>query len=176
MNDRAEVIKVIVVGDGAVGKTSIVRRFTTEKFEKTYFPTVGANFYARYALVDNKRIVLQIWDLAGQPRFNEVTQLFFRGARGVVYVFDRTRPITLKNLENWFNRIYNEIGKVPSVVAGNKTDLVRSTNEYDDLAKRFSDIIGAQYFLTSAKEDINIEQLFIALIKSMFQTEKIQLL
>ena len=175
MSTRAEVVKIIVVGEGAVGKTSIVKRFTTETFDKLYLPTVGANFYARHATVDGKRIVLQIWDLAGQPRFSEVTQLFFRGAKGVVYVFDRTRPLTLRNLENWVRRIHNEIGNVPSVIAGNKSDLVSSLNEYDDFAKQLGESLGAPYFLTSARENVNIERLFLELVKLIFKSNNIEL-
>ncbi|MGQ4832852.1 MAG: GTP-binding protein [Candidatus Asgardarchaeia archaeon] len=176
MSGKPEPIKVIVVGDGAVGKTSIVKSFTTKEFDKLYLPTVGANFYAKYASVDGKDIVLQIWDLAGQPRFSEVTKLFFRGAKGVIYVFDRTRPITLRNLENWMKRIYEEIGAVPSVIAGNKSDLVRSINEYDEFAKHLSESIGAPYYLTSARENLNIEQLFLDLIKLIFKSNNVVLL
>ena len=172
-----ERIKIIIVGDGAVGKTSIVSQFAESRFSDEYKLTVGATFASKTVEVDGRIIRLSIWDLAGQPRFDEITQMFFKGARGAAYVFDLQNPVTLKNLTNWYNRVTKETGSIPSVVVGNKLDLVpKEIPDIDNYANKFAQYLQTVYIKSSAKHNINIDAIFKELVSRIFRTRAVKII
>jgi len=171
-----ERIKIIVVGDGAVGKTSIVSQFAESRFSEEYKLTVGATFASKTVEVEGKKVRLSIWDLAGQPRFDEITQMFFKGARGVAYVFDLQKPATLKNLTNWYKRVTKETGNIPAVLVGNKLDLApESIDDVDAYAKQFAQYLQTVYIKSSAKQNINIDVIFKELVSRIFRTKDVKI-
>ncbi|MHA1974545.1 MAG: Rab family GTPase [Candidatus Hodarchaeales archaeon] len=126
--------KVVVIGDGAVGKTSLIEHILGREFHSSYLLTIGANISTYpYTSSSGNLFRFQFWDLAGQTRFDFVRVSFYRGCQAAILVFDVTRPISLKNLMTWQSELFeNARAKVPYVVVGNKSDLEPSYEE-DDL-------------------------------------------
>ncbi|MHA2207219.1 MAG: Rab family GTPase [Candidatus Thorarchaeota archaeon] len=121
--------KIVMLGDGAVGKTALTTRFTQEQFDADYKRTIGSDFAIKRLEVPEKdsSVTLQVWDLAGQPRFEIVRQGFYRGARGGLLVYDVTRRRTFLNAENWKEEAFKNLQReIPLVVVANKVDLVDS--------------------------------------------------
>jgi small GTP-binding protein len=163
-------VKIALVGDKAVGKTSLIRRFVTDQFDDRYLLTLGTKvmrkvvpvpFAARELLVN---VDMAIWDIMGQVGFREITKdAYFFGASGALAVIDLTRRDTLEGLEDWIAAVESVAGKVPVVLAVNKKDLV------DEAAYRAEDIqavanrIGCPHLMTSAKTGENVEVVFRAL-------------
>ena len=172
---KESAVKVILVGDGRVGKTSLVNVLSYSKFSDQYKMTIGATFASKDVYVNGRLVKLSIWDLAGQPRFNEVSRIFIKGAKGVLYVFDLTRKETLRNLLNWYKMVKREVGDIPNVVIGNKIDIVPNTEEFDSFAEKFAEECGGKYIKTSAKQKKNVREAFLTLISLMFSTENVRL-
>ncbi|MHA1940699.1 MAG: Rab family GTPase [Candidatus Hodarchaeales archaeon] len=124
--DKAEYhMKIIVCGTGAVGKTSIVRRFVENKFDFNYLLTIGMEPSNRKLKVNNLLVNLVIFDVAGQERFMTLREVFFRKASAALLVFDLTRPETIDELYDWKKQIDETLGKdsIPIVLIGNKSDI-----------------------------------------------------
>ncbi|MHA1972951.1 MAG: Rab family GTPase [Candidatus Hodarchaeales archaeon] len=170
-------LKIILVGDGAVGKTSIRRRYLGEGFKNDYQMTIGADLASKQSSLiysGGKRIKYLIWDLAGQPRFDSVRKAYYTSAVGALVVFDVTRPESFQNIVMWMNELWrsNGRGPVPLVVLGNKVDLCDdkihciSEEKAKAFVKRLSEISNKYrgfkiyYLPTSAKNGLNIEYAF----------------
>ncbi len=122
---RKRTLKVVLIGDKAVGKTSLCRAYFGETFESQYKFTIGGDFYIRRLEREDEVIVVQIWDLAGQEQFELVRKSYYLGASGIILVFDVTRPDTLANLVNWIQEARECLkgALVPLLIMGNKIDL-----------------------------------------------------
>ncbi|TXT60790.1 MAG: Small GTP-binding domain protein [Promethearchaeota archaeon] len=167
--------KVVIVGDGAVGKTTILKRYVDKKFDRDIKMTVGSDFFVKKIELEkeNADVTLQIWDLAGQQQFSVVRPNFYMGAKGVVYTFDLTRKVTLLNLTKWQKEVENVIGKTPSILVGNKLDLVENKDDefMQEDALQFKKDLGAlEYIETSAKEDIGVSKVFKQLTRKIFNS------
>ncbi|MFX0117620.1 MAG: Rab family GTPase [Candidatus Hodarchaeota archaeon] len=173
------VVKIALLGEGAVGKTSLRQRFMGQGFEQSYSITIGADFASKQVtLSSGKAIKYQIWDLAGQGQFKMIRNMYFKGCMGALAVFDVTRPISLEALEQWCQDFWtlNGAGPRPIVTLGNKMDLVEgaplgttiSMSKGEQFAKILasqSEAFGAKswYFPTSAKTGLNVNEAFIRL-------------
>ena len=166
-------LKIVMLGDGAVGKTSIVQRYMGLGFRPVYLMTIGANFYAReITYYDEKfgklHVTLVVWDLAGQPRFNEVRNQYYKGAKLAIIVFDVSKRETLKSVKKWANEFWNNVKeKFPIILVGNKIDLRESADtvsheEGINLARELSEELGFEvpYVEASAKTGENINEIF----------------
>mmetsp|Transcript_16938 Transcript_16938/g.24481 ORF Transcript_16938/g.24481 Transcript_16938/m.24481 type:complete len:173 (-) Transcript_16938:438-956(-) len=135
---KKQTLKIILLGDSGVGKTSLMNRYSTGKFTGQYKATIGADFLSKELAVttasgEQKRCVLQIWDTAGQERFQSLGVGFYRGADACILVYDITDPQSLENLDHWRSEFLNQVGgglsemasAFPFVVLGNKIDKVR---------------------------------------------------
>ncbi|NXW95326.1 RB18B protein, partial [Alopecoenas beccarii] len=124
MDPAALTLKLLLVGDSAVGKSSLLLRFTDGAFEPRLKPTIGVDFKVKKMVVDGHAVQLAIWDTAGQERFRTLTHSYYRGAQGVVLVYDVTRKDTFAGLEGWLNELETYIAKSNTVkmLVGNKTD------------------------------------------------------
>ena len=125
MSKGSFLVKIVLAGDGAVGKTTLRRRYLGEGFQASYLMTIGADFAVKSVDVGGKLIKFQIWDLAGQPRFQVVREMYYRGALGGLLIFDVTRWDSFKNLPYWLEELWRSNGRgcVPVVLVGNKIDL-----------------------------------------------------
>jgi len=158
--------KICIVGDGGVGKTTILHQYVDRKFVEDTQMTIGTNFFKKNIILKEFDIIikLQVWDLGGQDYFAAVRRNFYDGARGIIYTFDLTRDSTFNNLIEWKNEVNNGLTEdFSSVLVGNKLDLI---NEEDRLIK-LEDILlmkeqlsVSEYFETSAKNNTGIDNAF----------------
>jgi small GTP-binding protein len=167
--------KVCIVGDSEVGKTTLVNQYLKRRFVTEAQRTIGSNFFVKYVKIpDVKRLLtLQIWDLAGQPRFKWVRYAFYKGARGIVYVFDLTRKNTLESLLNWKEEVESKIGVVPNMFVGNKLDLINSENSFistKDINKFKKLLTSIEYNNTSAKLGTKVNDVFSKLALEMYKS------
>ncbi|MHA1298192.1 MAG: Rab family GTPase [Candidatus Helarchaeota archaeon] len=157
-------LKCIVVGDAAVGKTALTVRFAEDTFRDDYKVTIGVDFSIKMMNVYGSKIKLQIWDTGGQEQFSYIRPLYYTGASCGLVVFDKTNKKSFENIEKWINEVYTNRGKIPLIVIGNKDDLpnkVITTEEGTRFAKKF----GTIYFDTSAKSGKYVDLVFKTLIR-----------
>ncbi len=160
--------KVLLLGDGAVGKTSLIRRFVVDQFGDEYIMTIGTKVSKKdLAITDGgvtHLVALTVWDILGQQGYSAVQTTAFQGAKGVLFVYDATRPETRENLERyWMPRVREVLGTVPSIVAGNKVDLVKDRGAAQEELERFAGPFAIPHFLTSAKTGERVEDAFLKL-------------
>ena len=162
MVQREYVFKVVILGDGGVGKTSLVLQYTENQFTGNYIMTIGSNFAVKilHRPEENMKIKLQLWDLAGQLHFKFIRPPFYQGALLSVLVFDLTSRESFENIGLWQSETLKNVGEIPFLLIGNKKDLqserVVSKSEGEELAKE----IGALgYFETSAKTGENLDEM-----------------
>ncbi|MHA2249554.1 MAG: GTP-binding protein [Candidatus Kariarchaeaceae archaeon] len=177
MAERRKIFKIVVLGDGAVGKTALRHRYLGEGFKQSYSMTIGADFAVKRVDLDGKEIVAQIWDLAGQLRFQSVREVYYQGATGGLLVFDITRTATFQSIPNWITELLenNKNKIVPMVLIGNKSDLRESSPEaisYDaglEYAKNLSEWSNFEipYVETSALSGDNVESAFATLLRNI---------
>jgi len=166
--------KVCIVGDSEVGKTTLVNQYLKRRFVADAQRTIGSNFFVKYIKIPNVKhlMTLQIWDLAGQPRFRWVRYAFYKGASGIVYAFDLTRRNTLDNIITWKEEVESKIGVVPNIFVGNKLDLINSENSFinKEEIKHFKETLSASVYLeTSAKLGTNVKDVFDELALEMYK-------
>jgi len=162
--------KVLILGNSQVGKSSILNQFAEGVFSETITPTLGIDYKINQVAVGDKSIKLQIWDTAGQERFKSITENFYKGAQGILLVFDLTDASSFANITTWLKNIYEKAGKnVVVCLVGNKLDLAKKFAEdptkRDQLVREedVNELIkqtGFHYLQTSAKENINIKEAF----------------
>ena len=126
------VFKVALIGDGGVGKTAIRERYLGKNFNPEYLLTIGADFAMCDETINGKPIRYQIWDLAGQKRFDGVREAYYRGCVGALLVYDISRPESFYNMPKWINELWtkNGFGRVPIIVVANKIDLIDHVDSY----------------------------------------------
>lgn len=159
------IAKAVVVGDAAVGKTSLLVRYVKGLFNPTYVLTIGVAFNVKDIVVGDKVLRLQVWDTGGQERFGPIRQLYYRGAKGVLMVYDRSNVRSFERIEYWLNEVRRGCGDVPKVLVGNKADL--STKVPAKQAKAFAKEHSLLFVETSAKDDSNVDFAFSELAKSI---------
>ena len=166
--DTCKIYKILLLGDSAVGKSCLLLRYCDEKFQDLHLATIGLDFRLKTIyLENNKKVKVQIWDTAGQDRFLAITKNYYRGANGILLVFDVTNLSSFEHIKNWIEQIKEEASdKIIIYLVGNKIDCtnrVISNEEGKKLAEEFS----LKYYETSAKNNENVENTFLALIKEI---------
>ena len=165
--------KILLLGDGGVGKTAVVRRFVHNKFESSYLMTIGMEPYTRYETINGVSICYSLWDIAGQDKFKTMRKIFFQGSNGTILVFDLTRRESFENVENWFLESKKEAQDQMIILVGNKNDLsdqiVVSSEEANQKAKELG-CIG--YLETSALTGERVEEAFINLGEQLLLKSK----
>jgi small GTP-binding protein len=162
--------KVVLAGEGAVGKTTLINRFVTGSFSTDYKATIGVQIFSKKLFIKGQEINLQIWDIAGQTLFRKFRTRFFANAKGALLVFDLTVPASLYYLRQWINDIKQITKEIPFVLIGNKNDLtnllsISAEDITEFLMKNNSDV--KAYYDTSALTGENVEQSFHDLVRSM---------
>ena len=161
--------KLSLLGDGGVGKTSIKNRYLTGKFTDKYMTTLGVDFSSHTLKVEDKKVFIAIWDVAGQQVFSSIRKSYFEGSRGGLVVFDVTRLESFENLlEGWINPFYETVpDKPPLIIIANKVDLTEERlvsqetglNYVNELKAKFN-VEHITYLETSAKEGTGISEAF----------------
>lgn len=159
--------KICLVGEKAVGKTSLVRRYVLNMFDDQYITTIGTRVSkkeARVFLPERDLLVdvdMQIWDIMGEKGFRELLkEAYFYGANGILAVADLTRRKTLDDLDDWIDGVEQIVGKVPILIAVNKSDLVSSAQFGERDVEQVARAFDCPYLLTSAKSGSNVEDAF----------------
>ncbi|XP_002732916.1 ras-related protein Rab-23-like [Saccoglossus kowalevskii] len=153
-------IKVVVVGNGAVGKSSMIQRYCKGIFTKDYKKTIGVDFLERQIEISGEEVRLMLWDTAGQEEFDAITKSYYRGAQACVLAFSTVDRASFDAVESWKKKVEDEVGNIPMVLVQNKIDLVDNAlidhEEADALAKKLK----LRFYRTSVKEDLNVNDVF----------------
>ena len=168
MNDDS-VYKVLILGDSSVGKTCFLLKYTDRVFNEVYMSTIGLDYRLKTLTLKNgKKVKLQIWDTAGQDRFRTITKNYYKGANGIILIYDITSTETYENVENWISQIKEEAS--PNVViylVGNKVDMEDKRKVSTEEGQKIADDNNLPFIETSAKSDININETFDNLVEKM---------
>ncbi len=159
------ILKILFIGEGGVGKTSLLRRYTWNTFDDNMKLTVGVDFAAKNIEHGDWKATLQIWDLAGQIRFRDLAMSYFKGARLAIAVFDISSRYTMERLDDWIMHLKQSVRDCPIVVVGNKADLrtvygrsqpLVTLQEGIEYAARYS----APFVDASAKDGDGVQEIF----------------
>lgn len=153
-------LKILTIGESGVGKSSIILRYTENKFSESFLSTIGIDFKSKTNYFDNKKYCLKIWDTAGQERFKTITQQYFKGSDVNLLIFDLTNMNSFKKMQNWIDSITESIGNSTFILVGNKNDLINEKIVNDEIIDEFCSINKIKYISVSAKTGDNITKLF----------------
>ncbi|KAJ2805706.1 ras GTPase, partial [Coemansia guatemalensis] len=158
--------KLLLIGDSGVGKSCLLLRFADDTYTESYISTIGVDFKIRTIELDGKTVKLQIWDTAGQERFRTITSSYYRGAHGIIVVYDVTDSETFGNVKQWLQEIdrYASEG-VNKLLVGNKSDLERAVDFTE--ANEFAGSLSIPFLETSAKNSSNVEKAFMTMAKQI---------
>ncbi len=166
MQEPNYIIKICLLGEANVGKTSIVYRFIENKFRENYKSTLGVNLLKKdFNLKDYGDVSAQIWDLGGQESFKSLRKLYLEGANGALLVFDTTKKKTFEKLQGWIQDFKQARGDEPIVLIRNKIDLKDNIKVSDSEALELAESNNMKYISTSAKTGSNVEDAFMELTK-----------
>lgn len=163
-----ETIKLLMLGDSGVGKSSLMIRFTNSTFNQHMMGTTGIDMRVKQMIIDNRNVKIQIWDTAGQERFHSISRSYYNGAHGIILTYDVSDRTSFTNIPNWLEDIRTNTGFVHILLVGNKTDLKEVVNESE--ARKLSHSNSIPYILTSAKNDKNVQDAFLNLIKTILDS------
>ncbi|BES89922.1 Signal recognition particle receptor beta subunit [Nesidiocoris tenuis] len=156
--------KLLLIGDSGVGKSCLLLRFADDTYSESYISTIGVDFKIRTIDLDGKTIKLQIWDTAGQERFRTITSSYYRGAHGIIVVYDCTDQESFSNLKQWLEEIDRyACDSVNKLLVGNKSDLTTKKVVDYATAKEYADHLKIPFIETSAKNALNVEQAFMTM-------------
>jgi small GTP-binding protein len=177
MKETKDVLKkMCVIGDEAVGKTSLIRRFVVDKFDDKYIVTIGTKTSKKNLTIKgtdaNVNLKLMIWDILGQQKFDELKRSAFKGASGAFIVLDLTRRETLDSFNHWLTSLFNVVGEVPVVILANKKDLKGKFGK-DEIEKLVGEH-GFPYYFTSAKTGEKVNEAFYNLGRMMLKQTMLQ--
>jgi Ras-related protein Rab-21 len=158
--------KIVLLGDGRVGKSSLTLRFCQNKFSDTQESTVQASFLKRSVVIGEDRVNLAVWDTAGQERFHALGPIYYRDSNGAMLVYDTTDIDSFARVQHWVKELKSIVGDdIVLCIAGNKSDLEKLRQVQLSEAEAYAQSVGAHHFLTSAKTGKNVEEAFLDLAK-----------
>ncbi|KAJ8434287.1 hypothetical protein Cgig2_009262 [Carnegiea gigantea] len=177
--DYDYLIKLLLIGDSGVGKSCLLLRFSDGSFTTSFITTIGIDFKIRTIELDGKRIKLQIWDTAGQERFRTITTAYYRGAMGILLVYDVTDEssfntsllLPFSDIRNWIRNIEQHASdNVNKILVGNKADMDESKRAVPTAkGQALADEYGIKFFETSAKTNLNVEEVFFSIARDIKQ-------
>lgn len=166
------IYKIMMVGDAAVGKTTLALRFSGLLFQESYKFTMGVDLIVKSFFVRDRNVVFEIWDCGGQPQFKEARSIYYRKTSGILLCFDLSHRESFEHLSNWLDEIDSYGGSPYIVLVGTKADLKEKrdveTKEILELSKK----LGAKYIETSSKENLNISKPFEEMAKALLDRGK----
>merc|ERR1712220_9033 len=158
------VFKLVLIGDSGVGKSCLLLRFADDTYTESHISTIGVDFKIRTIQLDGKTIKLQIWDTAGQERFRTITSSYYRGAHGIIVVYDTTDAQSFEAVKTWLHEIDRYASEnVNKLLVGNKSDLTNKRQVEKDSAQEFATSVNIPFLETSAKSAANVEEAFMTM-------------
>ncbi|PRP76635.1 Rab GTPase [Planoprotostelium fungivorum] len=175
-NEHDFFFKILLIGDSGVGKSCLLLRFAEDSWTETHISTIGVDFKIKALEIEGKTVKLQIWDTAGQERFRTITSSYYRGAQGIILVYDATDKESFNNVKQWMGEIDRYACEhVNKLLVGNKCDLAGERAVEPSVAKEFADSYDIPFVETSAKTAFNVEKCFIQIataIKNRMSNQK----
>jgi small GTP-binding protein len=167
--------KVVVLGDSGVGKTTLIRRHATGKFQRDISPTIGVDLTCKYyQFPTGFQLMLSIWDVSGEEIYSQVRPIYYGGSAGAMLVFDLTRPESFSRMKAWFLDLRANLkDEVPTVFLGNKKDLVGGRSVTETEARKLAESYGSKYFETSALTGENVDKAFSSLGTAIISEKKL---
>lgn len=165
-------VKLVLLGEAAVGKSSLVLRFVSNDFQENKEPTIGAAFLTQKCTIGERTIKYEIWDTAGQERFASLAPMYYRNAQAALVVYDITKPASFIKARHWVKELHEQASKdITIALVGNKYDLVADDNDTDESLRKVSvdegralaEEEGLLFFETSAKSSYNVNEVFVAI-------------
>ena len=166
--------KLILIGDGRVGKTSIINKYINNKFNEGEEITVSSSYIEKIQIFNSKKYKFSIWDTAGQEKFNSITPIYYRDAKGVLLVYDITNLNSFSRVKKWREELKTFNNNAIIVIAGNKCDFLNDKNNINkefvdiNIAKKYANDNNIELFFTSAKNGDNIIEVFENLMEKVF--------
>jgi len=175
-SDPDFIFKIVLIGNSAVGKSSLLSSVTKEPWMDQFLPTIGVDFKVYTFQIENKIVKLHIWDTAGQERFKSICRTYYKGAHGIIFAYDITDKSSFREIENWVEDAEKAGGTTLNrVLVGNKCDLEDRRQVSFDEGKALANELGFKFIETSAKTKYNVQEAFYTLAKEMkesYQKEK----
>ena len=167
--DDYNLYKILLLGDTSVGKSCLLLRFCDNSFQEAHLTTIGLDFRLKTInLKDDRKVKIQIWDTAGEDRFRSITRNYYKGAKGILLIFDVTDKETFTHVRDWIERIHEESPEgITICLVGNKIDMNESRVISNEEGKKIADEFKIPYFETSAKSNIGVEEVFTYLVKEV---------
>ena len=165
--------KILLLGDSTVGKTCFLLRYVDDSFLDLHMATIGLDYRLKTLILEEQKIVkVQLWDTAGQDKFRAITRNYYKGASGIILIFDVTNVKSYENIKKWINEIKEEISeKVAIVLIGNKIDNVQERKITKEQGDKLASEIGVKFFETSAKTGEGINESVFFLVKKIFEND-----
>jgi len=162
--------KLVLIGDSCVGKSCLLIRFADDNFTENYITTIGVDFRFRTLPISKKTVKLQIWDTAGQERYRTITNAYYRGADGIIIVFDLTNKESFLHVQDWIKEVEKYSSEsVVMLVLGNKCDLDAYREVTPEDIKEFTKETGLTVLETSAKTSDHVDDAFLTITKNLMQ-------
>ncbi len=173
-SEPSNIFKILTIGESGVGKTCILRRFVEDKFLKNHLATIGIDFKTKTLNINNQEIKLKIWDTAGQERFRNITTQYYKGADGIVLVYDVTDEASFDKIKDWMDQILSNTNKdeICLILLGNKCDIEKRSISYEQ-GKTLANELQVNFFETSAQTGQNIKDAFETLTADIMKKKKI---
>ena len=169
MSKRELYYKILILGDSSVGKTCFLTRYADDRFEDTHIATTGMDYKLKNITLENgKTVKLQIWDTLGQDRFRSITKNYYKGAHGIILIYDITERKTFESVSNWVKTIRDEADeKVVIVLAANKSDFEEKRQVSQEEGEKLAQDLNLTFFECSAKDNKNINETFDDLVAKL---------
>ena len=169
---KSIVLKVLTAGEGGVGKTTLLHRYVEGKFSSETKMTIGVEFFLKELIIDDKKVLLQLWDFGGQERFRFLLKSYVIGARGALLMFDLTRAMTLEKIQQWVNICRKENPNLPILFLGSKADLAEDINISKDYIMAYKEQFNLyDYLEVSSKTGQNVETAFESVTREILKNK-----
>lgn len=169
MNNNYDYLyKILLIGDTGVGKSALMYRFADNTYSENFVSTIGVDFKVKTINIGNKRAKIQIWDTAGQCRFRSIISCYYKGSHGIIIIFDITDRNSFNNVKIWLNEIKkNAKENIDTILIGNKCDILNRRKVSIEEATEFADSLDIDYIETSAKDNLNIEKMYMTIVEKI---------
>ncbi len=162
-------IKILIIGDSNVGKTSLLLRYIDDYFPDKHMTTIGVEYRVKAIEYRGFKIKLQLWDTAGQERFHSITKNFFHNADGIIFVYDITNKKSFKGVKNWIKESEEIKNGVQRIILGNKCDMIHQRAVTNKEVEKYCKEIKIDFIEASAKDNINLDEAFSKIIELIFK-------